>query len=176
MVGTNTTCTIFLHRSYTPNPAPLPPGISIWFGKCVLKYPPRPPDVYKSLHLLLPRSISGEVDLFSLSHSRCLKYMGHVGRARRALFRFCSLSLSRLKALCCSFAWGCTLQSTIYGAQGKFEGANLLYKRAITIYEKVYGPDHQTVATIFSCRAGLMRDQVRGNPTSIAWTEHNSKR
>lgn len=56
-------------------------------------------------------------------------------------------------------------------AQGKHEEADVLYKRAIAIREKVYGPDHQEVAFLLSNRAKLLQNRVRNSPTVSAWPE-----
>lgn len=45
--------------------------------------------------------------------------------------------------------------------QGKYEEAELLYKRSLAIHERVYGPDHPEVVTTLSNWAGLLKIQVR---------------
>ena len=45
--------------------------------------------------------------------------------------------------------------------QGKHEQAELLYQRALIIYEKTLGPEHPQTAAIFSCLAFLCQQQER---------------
>lgn len=45
--------------------------------------------------------------------------------------------------------------------QGRYAEAEPLYKRAQAIREKVWGPKHQSVASILNERAGLLKVQVR---------------
>ena len=46
-------------------------------------------------------------------------------------------------------------------AQGKPEEALPLYKRSRAIKEKVYGPDHPSLATSLNNEAGLLKKMVR---------------
>ena len=45
--------------------------------------------------------------------------------------------------------------------QGKYAEAEPLYERCQAIVEKVLGPDHPSLATTLSNRAGLLEIQVR---------------
>ena len=49
----------------------------------------------------------------------------------------------------------------LFTFQGKYEEAEPLYRRSLAIDEKVYGPDHPSVATDLNNWALLLEAQVR---------------
>ncbi len=51
----------------------------------------------------------------------------------------------------------------LYRAQGKYAGAEPLYKRALAIWEKALGPDHPHVAQSLENYAVLLRKTGRGD-------------
>ena len=51
----------------------------------------------------------------------------------------------------------------LYQAQGNYAEAEPLYRRSLTIYEKVLGPEHPDVATSLANYAALLRKTGRAD-------------
>lgn len=54
----------------------------------------------------------------------------------------------------------CTLFRCVFSRKGEYDEAKLLLERALAIDEKVYGPDHPTVATTVNKFAALLERKV----------------
>ena len=49
----------------------------------------------------------------------------------------------------------------LYEAQGRYDEAEPLYRRALDTYERVLGPDHPTTIAVRGNLQGFLRDQGR---------------
>lgn len=54
-----------------------------------------------------------------------------------------------------------SLSSKFRLTQGKFKEADVRFQRALAMFEKVYGQDHQKMALHLTNRAELLKEQVR---------------
>ena len=59
------------------------------------------------------------------------------------------------------FATAIVWLASVYQAQGRYGDAESLYKRTLTIFEKVYGSDHPSVGASLNNLAGLYDDEGR---------------
>lgn len=61
---------------------------------------------------------------------------------------------------CCQTSDVCTLFAT----KSNYEQVDILYRRALQVLEKVYGPDHQKVTSALNNWASLLAQQVINFP------------